>query len=117
MADGTVYTKQVMNIVVATLVADFLRSEIIAGREKIPKLKIEMRKIRRAVINFTARSMTVQITSAEDRAYFVEEEARFNAMEDEIEFIEENKATLATLELAILHDNIEYMRVYIERKK
>ncbi len=105
-----------MNIVVATLVADFLRDEVVAGREKIPKLKIEMRKIRRAVINFTARSMTVEITTAEDRAYFADEEARFDAIKEEIEFIEENTATLATLMVAIQHDNVEYMEAIMSKK-
>lgn len=107
----------VINIVVATLVADFLRAEIVAGREKIPKLKIEIRKIRRAIINFTARSMTVQIISAEDREYCKGEDARFEVVEDEIEFIEENAATLATLMVAIQHDNVNYMETIMAKNR
>lgn len=103
------YTERAMNIVVATLVADFLRAEIEYGREKIPKLKIEMQKIRRAIINFTARSMTVTLSTAHDIAHWMEEDEKYDAIEKEIEFIEENVATRATLMVAIQHDNINHL--------
>ena len=101
-----------MNIVVASLVAYFLRAEVVHGRDKISKLKIEMQKIRRAAINFVARSMT----TAEDRKNFMREDARFDVMKKEIEFIEEDVATLATLMVAIQHDDVEHLEAFMTKK-
>ena len=107
-ATGIVY-RAIMNIVAATLVADFLRAEVAAGREKIPKLKTEQRNMKRVALNKYGLTVTVRLFNSQDIAKISDIGKKYQAIDDKIEFIEENFATLATLELAIQHDNVEYM--------
>jgi predicted RNA binding protein with dsRBD fold (UPF0201 family) len=107
-----------MNIVVAMLVADFLRAEILVGRKELLLLEAMSHCIGMQIVAFYARHGSTGFLNERDTSHIDVILTKMEAIRDQIEFIKENDATLATLEVAIQHDNVEYLaHVCVEGKK